>query len=102
MKVLSRFDGVAELLVGLDAPAADASVDEAIDPAPSELRAFVGDEHTWSVADVIPVEVMCVVALIEHRWAIPLRDAIQRSGGEVLADEWIDPQDPLLSNLESV
>lgn len=100
-KVLSRFDGVAELLVGLDAPAADASVDEAIDPAPPELRASLGDEHTWSVADVIPVGVMCVVALIEHRWAIPLRDAVQRSGGEVLADAWIDPQDPLLSNLES-
>ena len=100
-KVLSRFDGVADLLGGLDGAAADA-VDEAIDPAPSGLRAFLGDEYTWSVGDVIPVGLMCVVALIEHRWAIPLRDAVQHSGGEGLADAWIDPQDPLLSKLESV
>ncbi len=99
-KVLSRFDGVAERLVGLDGPTADA-VDKAIDPAPSELRAFLDDEHTWSVVDVIPAGVMCIVALVEHRWAIPVRDAVQQSGGEVLADAWIDPQDPLLSNFES-
>jgi hypothetical protein len=49
---------------------------------------------------VTPID--CVVALIEHRWAIPLRDAVQQSGGAVLADAWIDPQNPLLSKLESV
>ncbi len=66
----------------------------------SELRAFLGDASTWSV--VILVGVMCVVALIEHRWAIPLRDAVQQSHGEVLAAAWIDAQDRLLSNLEAV
>jgi hypothetical protein len=99
-KVLSRFDGVAELLIGLDEPAADA-VNRVSDPASSELRGFLGDEHTWSVVDVIPVGVMYLVALIERRWAIPLRDAVQQSHGEVLADAWVDPQDPLLSNLKS-
>ena len=33
------------------------------------------------------------VALIEHRWAIPLRDAIRRAGGVPLADSWIHPED---------
>jgi len=33
------------------------------------------------------------VALLEHRWAIPLRDAIEEAGGAVLADEWVHPAD---------
>jgi hypothetical protein len=43
---------------------------------------------------------MCVVALIEHRWAIPLRDAIHKTGGRTLADAWIHPDDPVLGSLE--
>jgi hypothetical protein len=31
--------------------------------------------------------------LIEHRWAIPLRDKILANDGIVLADEWIHPAD---------
>ena len=33
------------------------------------------------------------VALIEHRWAIGLRDAIVRANGFHLADAWIHPRD---------
>jgi len=33
------------------------------------------------------------IAVLEHRWAIPLRDAIAGSGGVALADEWLHPQD---------
>jgi hypothetical protein len=33
------------------------------------------------------------IAVIEHRWAIPLRDAVIASGGVALADEWLHPQD---------
>jgi hypothetical protein len=33
------------------------------------------------------------VVLLEHRWAIPLRDAVQRSGGETVADAWVHPDD---------
>jgi hypothetical protein len=36
---------------------------------------------------------MAVVALLEHRWAIPLRDAVRRVGGVTLADAWIHPED---------
>jgi hypothetical protein len=31
--------------------------------------------------------------LIEHLWAIPLRDKIVQAGGIALADEWIHPAD---------
>jgi hypothetical protein len=33
------------------------------------------------------------IAMLEHRWAIPMRDAILRNGGVVLADAWIHPED---------
>jgi hypothetical protein len=100
-KTLSHLSGVADLLVGLTETAANAPADAAGEPPTPELRATLGDEYAWSVADVIPVGVMCVVALIEHRWAIPLRDSVQRTGGHVLADAWLDPEDPLLAELDS-
>jgi hypothetical protein len=37
------------------------------------------DENVFYVADAIPNNTAAGVALIEHRWAIPLRDAIARS-----------------------
>lgn len=37
---------------------------------------------------------------IEHRWAISLRDTINKTGGRTLADAWIDPDDPVLARLE--
>jgi hypothetical protein len=52
-----------------------------------------GEELTWSVADAIPLGTTAAVALIEHRWAIPLRDAIRRAGGETIADTWVHPGD---------
>jgi hypothetical protein len=45
------------------------------------------------VGDVIPAGSIAAIALIEHRWAIPLRDAVGRAGGVALADEWIHPED---------
>ncbi len=51
------------------------------------------DDDIWTVADTIPNGTAAAVALIEHRWAIPLRDAIIEAGGVALADEWIHPQD---------
>ena len=53
----------------------------------------IGDEEMWYVADVIPSGSAAAIALIEHRWAIPLRDAIVDAGGGVVADEWIHAKD---------
>ena len=39
------------------------------------------DENVWYVEDAIPNGSAAAVALIEHRWAIPLREAIRSSGG---------------------
>ena len=54
---------------------------------------MLGEETMWSIADTIPMGTTAAVALIEHRWAIPLRDAIGRAGGVALADTWVHPED---------
>ncbi len=52
-------------------------------------------------ADAIPPGTAAGVALIEHRWAIPLRDAIAQAGGMPLIDEWIHATDLIAVGLAS-
>jgi len=54
---------------------------------------LISDEGVWFVADTIPNGTTAAIILLEHRWAIPLRDAIIGAGGIALADEWIHPTD---------
>jgi len=49
--------------------------------------------HTWSLADAIPVGATAAVALLEHLWATPLREAIDRAGGVALEEAWLHRQD---------
>ena len=49
-------------------------------------------QAVWSIADVIPAGSTAAVALLEHRWAIPIRDAISEAGGVPLADTWLHPE----------
>jgi uncharacterized membrane protein len=51
------------------------------------------DDAVWYLGDAIPNGTAAAVALLEHRWAIPLRDAIRSQGGVPLADSWIHPED---------
>jgi hypothetical protein len=53
----------------------------------------LNDVQVWYAADAIPRGAVAGIALIEHRWAIPLRSAIVESGGRLLADAWIHPVD---------
>jgi hypothetical protein len=48
---------------------------------------------TWSLADAVPIGGTAAVALIEHVWAEPLREAIRRSGGTPLEEAWLHPED---------
>jgi uncharacterized membrane protein len=54
---------------------------------------FLGGEDVWFLADSIPEGKSAAIALIEHTWAIDLRDKIIRNGGVALADEWVHPAD---------
>lgn len=51
------------------------------------------EEEVWYVADAIPPGTTAAIAVLEHRWAIPLRDAIGSAGGKALADAWLHPSD---------
>jgi hypothetical protein len=41
----------------------------------------------------IPNDSAAALVLIEHHWAVPLRDAIARAGGFRLSDGFISPLD---------
>ena len=51
------------------------------------------DEQAWDVLEEIPEDSAAALLLIEHHWAVPLRDAIARAGGFRLADAFISPLD---------
>jgi uncharacterized membrane protein len=50
-------------------------------------------EDVWYLADAIPPGTAAAIALIEHRWAVPLREAIEEAGGSGLVDAWVHPDD---------
>src|SRR5581483_10893581 len=50
-------------------------------------------DDSWNVVDSIPNCCTAAVALLEHRWAIPLRDAMVRMGGVGFADAWVHADD---------
>ena len=54
---------------------------------------LVPDAEMSDVADTIPAGSAAALALIEHVWAGPLRDAIARAGGTPVSDAWVHPLD---------
>ena len=89
-----EFGALAGALVGLGAAGEDGAEEGALAGAVAmeDGKAFK-EEDVWFVADTIPPGTSAGIALIEHRWAIPLREAIERAGGVPLADEWVHPED---------
>ena len=89
----AELGAIAGALIGLGAEG-DEGVELGAEAGAEAVEdGFLGDETMWSIADVIPPGTTAAVALLEHRWAIPLRDAIRRAGGVPLADSWIHPED---------
>ena len=50
-------------------------------------------EDEWDVLEDIPNDSAAALILLEHHWAVPLRDAIARAGGFRLSDGFISPLD---------
>ena len=61
--------------------------------AATEDGHLIPEEEVWYVADAIPNGSVAAIILLEHLWAMPLRDAIIGAGGIALADEWIHASD---------
>jgi uncharacterized membrane protein len=53
----------------------------------------LSDEKAWDVLEEIPNDSAAALVLLEHHWAIPLRDAIARAGGFRISDGFISPLD---------
>jgi hypothetical protein len=51
------------------------------------------DEQAWDVLEDIPNDTAAALVLLEHHWAVPLRDAIARAGGFRISDGFISPLD---------
>src|SRR5436190_805792 len=51
------------------------------------------DEEAWDVLEEIPNDSAAALILIEHHWAVPLRNAIVRAGGFRISDGFISPLD---------
>ena len=51
------------------------------------------DEDAWDVLEDIPNDSAAALLLLEHHWAVPLRDAIARAGGFRISDGFISPLD---------
>jgi hypothetical protein len=51
------------------------------------------DDDAWDVLAEIPNDSAAALLLIEHHWAVPLRDAVARAGGFRISDGFISPLD---------
>ena len=60
-----------------------------------------GDAGEWDVLEDIPNDSAAALILLEHHWAVPLRDAIARAGGFRISDGFISPLDLVASGLMS-
>jgi uncharacterized membrane protein len=68
---------------------AEAGAEEA---AEEGINVF-GDVDEWDVLEDIPNDSAAALILLEHHWAVPLRDAIARAGGFRISDGFISPLD---------
>jgi uncharacterized membrane protein len=50
-------------------------------------------EGDWDVLEDIPPDSAAALILVEHHWAVGLRDAVARAGGTRLGDAFISPLD---------
>ena len=89
-----EYGAIAGALIGLGTGGEDdVEAGALVGAAAGEDGHLIDEDDVWFVADTIPEGTAAAIALIEHRWAIPLRDSIVKAGGIALADEWIHPAD---------
>jgi uncharacterized membrane protein len=100
---LTELGAVAGALMGFGAAGEEGMEVGAIVGAEAALEegSMYDDADVWYIADSIPPGMAAVVAVLEHHWAIPLRNAIRRAGGVPLADAWITPEDLIAAGVEA-
>jgi uncharacterized membrane protein len=51
------------------------------------------EQEGWDVLEDLPNDSAAALILLEHHWAVPLRDAVVRAGGFRISDGFISPLD---------
>jgi uncharacterized membrane protein len=69
-----------------------AGAEAGAEAAEAGVSAF-SDEEAWDVIEEIPNDSAAALILLEHHWAVPLRDAVARAGGFRISDGFISPLD---------
>jgi len=70
----------------------EAGAEAGAEAAAEGVQVF-SDQEAWDVLEDIPNDSAAALVLLEHHWAVPLRDAIARAGGFRLSDGFISPLD---------
>jgi uncharacterized membrane protein len=71
---------------------AEIGAEAGAEAAADGIHAF-SEEDAWDVIEEIPNDSAAALILLEHQWAVPLRDAIARAGGFRISDGFISPLD---------
>jgi uncharacterized membrane protein len=97
----AAFGGIIGGLIGLGAggeQGAEMGVQAGMQSM-ADRGGHVFDPDEWDVLEDIPNDSAAGLLLIEHRWAIPLRDAILEEGGVPIGDIWLHPRDLIAAGL---
>jgi uncharacterized membrane protein len=70
----------------------EAGAEAGAEAAAEGVSAF-SEQEAWDVLEDIPNDSAAALILLEHHWAVPLRDAIARAGGFRISDGFISPLD---------
>lgn len=91
----AEFGGIVGALIGLGAAGEEGMAAGAAAGAEATADGvdLFSDEDAWDVLEEIPNDAAAALILLEHHWAIPLRDAIARAGGFPISAGFISPLD---------
>ena len=97
MEEAEEFGATVGALIGLGA-AGEEGLEEGAEMGAEAVAAAGGHAleaggEDWHVLDDIPEDSAAAVVLLEHRWAIGLREAIVTERGIPLSDGWVHPTD---------
>src|SRR3954463_10094658 len=92
--------------LGIDGEEGMAAGAEAGAEAAENGVSVFSDDEAWDVIEEIPNDSAAALILLEHHWAVPVRDAVVRAGGFRISDGFISPLDlvdiGLLSGEEAI
>ncbi|WCB95178.1 hypothetical protein DSM104299_03921 [Baekduia alba] len=84
---------VVGALIGLGIAGEEGMVAGAEAGAAGDAPPILSEADEWDILGDIPNDSAAALVLIEHHWAVGLRDAVMRAGGFRLGDGFISPLD---------